>query len=119
MEIKVGDKVRVVYAGHRYTTYGNFFDDNPECVNTLSLGDIARYRNNDNEDMDTLSTYEVLFIGMHGKTGADVCYIKEISDKYDWEKKYYLIQKIGLEVIKPMTKKEIEQALGYAIEIVD
>ena len=89
IDIKVGDKVKVIDDGMLYTTYGEFFIDN-NLENYLMIN--YQYKNS-NIDMD--DKYIVEYIGTHKHNGKIICVIREVN----WDEKYgrvYLIEINGL-----------------------
>lgn len=131
--IKVGDIVKVTDWGELYSTYWDFFDkmkDELLKCNKLTLSDIARYGKsvNDIRTSDSYSKalldcdYEVILIGAHHyDEHKKLAIIKqcEVIDMFDDYSHIYIVGINGLSTkVKNMTIKEIEELLGYKINIV-
>lgn len=119
-EIKVGDKVKVVDWGQRYSEYTDFFEEheydflNKACI---SLGDIASYGFGRKGSIDNY-TFEVLYIGKHHNDIDMIAFIKAV-DEYDKVHTFLVgIKGLALDVPK-MTYEEIREKLGYDFELVD
>lgn len=132
--IKVGDIVKVTDWGETYPTYCDFFDEMRDEIlkcDKLTLSDIARYGKsiNDINDSDSYSDalrncdYEVILIGTHHYSGHKIAIIKQyevIGMFYgDDDCHIYIIDVNALSTkVKNMTIKEIEELLGYKINLV-
>lgn len=132
--IKVGDIVKVTDWGEIYSAYWAFFDEMKNELlkcDKLTLSDIARYGKsvNDIRTSDSYSKaildcdYEVILIGEHHYNGKKLAIIKqcEITDM-SFGDDYRNIYIVGINALstkaKNMTIKEIEELLGYKINIV-
>lgn len=106
-KFKVGEKVKVVDCGHRFTTYASWFDD----IEGLSLSEIAKYDYNDNCSTDDFNCeFEVVTFNYDDHNDNYVYFIKNmITDKN------YLIKEIGLDfnLIK-ITRQQLRD-MGYEL----
>ena len=113
--IKAGDLVKVKNWGKGYTTYTGWFLDNfenlkPEWIINFAYNNDSKYKDKCKTDS---ATYKVLYVK------DSIALICEIG-LFNTVRETYLIGTGGLEdAPKRMTKKQIEEELGYPIEIVE
>lgn len=120
-EIRVGDTVNVVNWSRMYSTNVPWFEENFEALNRdwivrFAFGDSSKYLEFGNDPLDE-TEYKVLFIGTHNWCDNPVALIAE-NHSYS---PVYLIGLDGLSKYIPpkkMTQREIENELGYKIEII-
>ena len=111
--IKAGDLVRVKNWGKGYTTYTGWFLNNfenlePKWIINYAYGDDSKYRDKCKTDS---AIYKVLYVE---DSKALICECGLFA------RKTYLISTEGLkDTPKRMTKKQIEEELGYSIEILE
>lgn len=121
-EIKVGDKVKVIDWGKKYSTYTDFFSEHDFSLlgllnkSRISVKDIASYESCKGSFKDY--TFEVLYIGKHHNEDTMIAFIKAV-DKYDCTYTFLVgTEGLALDVLK-MTYEEIREKLGYDFELVD
>lgn len=115
-DFKVGDIVTVRNWGYAYSSYTSYFDEND--MSGVSLKDIARYEYGNFNRPESLDTkFKILQIGTHEITNKAIAFIELCEpDKFF---PTYLIGVEGLgQVRKKMTLEDIEEKLGYKIELV-
>ena len=109
-KFKVGDKVMVVDDGKRYDTFTEWFAVHREHLKTEWL---VKYRYND-DDIITGDICTVLYCAPHIKNTSAMLYLIEHSDGC-----VYLIGEAGIELAsRKMTLADIEQELGYKVELI-
>lgn len=119
-KIKVGDIVYVEDWGKSYASNTAFFENHltefkPEWVINYAYGNnmYSLFKNK----VDT-NKYRVLYADKENALITN--YTEYYYDGYSRIKATYLISKYGLRLVNVrMTKKEIEEALGYSIEIIE
>ena len=114
-KIKVGDTVYVEDWGKSYSTYTSFFEKHFE---DFDIEWIINYAYNNNmygrfKNKKDDCKYKVLYIDGYKILIADVGYNGKIKATYIVDKR------VLVPAVIKMTKKEIEEALGYSIEIIE
>lgn len=109
--IRIGDTVKIINDGKRYTTFSKWFADN---IDNLNIRDVVAYDYDDDKNQDYFDNVlcEVVYIDRKN----EICLIREMDDRF----LTYLVDLDGIASIKKqMTIEDIEKLLGFQIEIIE